>query len=259
VTVGLRPLAPQAVTVDIASDGTKTFTVALANGGRKTYGTEDVTHIRALSTDGVIGLSPISAARQAIGTGLAADKTAAKQFGSGLLMGGIVTPSDQLTEEEGRAIKEGLQARIGGHEHAGEIIVASHAMTFSPWSMNAKDAQFIESRAFQIEEVSRLFGIPKVLLSEDGASTWGSGIAELIRGFQRFTLNPWTSRIEERLSQTLAPGLFCEFDFAGLMQGSPADVTANLAAEIAAGLRTVNEARAILNLPPLPATEGGDA
>jgi HK97 family phage portal protein len=246
------------VKADANAPGGKVFTVSLANGGSREYTTADITHIPALSSNGIVGLSPISVARQSIGTGLAGDKAAGRMFSNGLLIGGLVTTDDDIDETQAKEIKDGLMAKVSGTNRAGDIAVVNRSLKFSPWTMPATDAQFVESRAFQVEEVARIFGLPKVLLAEDGASTWGSGIAELVRGMQRFTLAPWTARIEQRLSRLLAMPRFCEFDYAGLLAPTPGEVIQNMKAEIDAGLLTRDEGRRLLNRPPLTTTTEGD-
>ncbi len=96
-------------------------------------------------------------------------------------------------------------------------------------------------------------GIPRELLNESGASSWGSGIQELVRAFARFTLASWTTRIEQRLSRLLPDSQFVEFDYSSFLQPSPEIEINLLLQQVAAGLITVNEARAIRNMPPLPA------
>lgn len=253
--IGLRPIHPRAVslTEDPSYPERKRFTVAMENGEPRDFSVANIEHIPGLSTDGLKGLSPLTIARNAIGTGLAGDVAAGRMFKNGLLISGLVHGDENLSPEQADQIKAGIRKASAGAENAGDILVVNRDLKFDKWSMTAEDAQFIESRGFQIDEVARIFGVPKVLLNQDGASTWGSGIAELVRGLHRFTFLGWTSRIEQRLSRLLARPRFCEFDFAGLFQGSPAEVTANLAAEIEAGLLTKDEGRRILNRPPLPA------
>src|SRR5690606_3624307 len=99
-------------------------------------------------------------------------------------------------------------------------------------------------------------GLPSILLADSTKTTsWGAGVREVIQAMARFTLMAWTSRIEQRLSRLLPEWQSCEFDYAGLLQGNQQDVTKNLALEISAGILTPNEARRILNRPPI---SGGD-
>jgi hypothetical protein len=144
-----------------------------------------------------------------------------------------------------------LQRKMLGSENAGDVAVINRRLKFEPWSMNNTDAQWIEARGFQVDEVARLLGVPKVLLMEDGASTWGSGIAELVSGWVRFSLAGWTSRLEQRLSRLLSQPRFVEFDYSGLLKPTPADEINLLIAQVNQGLITTNEARRIRNLEPV--------
>lgn len=250
--VGLQPIHPRAVSVDVDSrTGRKTFTVMRADGRAQTFSPITMTHVMGLTLDGVRGLSPIAMTRNAIGAGIAADEAAARQFRSGFLLGGVVSSDYDLDKDQAKQIKDGFESRFGGARHAGEVLVTNASLKFSPWAMSAEDAQFIESRAHQVSEICRIFGVPQEMLSAGGASSWGSGISELVRGWQKFTLATWTSRLEESLSLLLARPRYAEFDYAGLLQGSESEVVANIAAEIEAGTLTVNEARALRNRPAL--------
>jgi HK97 family phage portal protein len=213
----------------------------------------------------------LTVARNAIGTGLAGDQAAARMFANGMLVGGLVSTDDpSLSKEDGKALIGDLKARLTGSNNAGDIALVNASLKFTPWTMSAEDAQFLESRQYQVEEVSRLLGVPKVLLSEDGASSWGTGIGQLLAYMQKTTFVPWTTRFQQRLSRLLSEPRHCEFSYAGLLQGTPMEQTQLLAAQLAAGIITIDEARAALNLapmnppalpaaatgtPPLPATQ----
>lgn len=255
----LIPVAPQMVSVRWVNNQ-RVYTVTIPSNqlgvgeqGVYVYSDSEITHIMGLSSDGLRGYSPLYVMRNAFGTSIAGDRAAASMFGNGLLLGGIVS-AEGISESQADAIKVGLKNKLGGAKRAGDIAVINAALTFSPWTMNAHDAQFIESRAFQVEEVARLFGVPKVLLAEDGASTWGSGIAQLDRGFAQYTLTAYTRRIEERLGRLLDGQYVC-FDFDGLLEGTPQEQAALQLQLVAGGVITPNEARAARNLAPLP---GGD-
>jgi HK97 family phage portal protein len=248
--MALMPIHPMAVTLKVEG-GQKVFTVQLQEGGQRVFTTRDMTHIMGLSLDGIRGLSPIAVARNAIGTGIAGNDVAAGMLANGLKLGGLVTAKTPLNKEQAEAIKERLQRAHGGPRNAGEILVSSSDLAFSSFSMTAEDAEFLESRKFSVSEIARLYGVPKVLLAEDGASTWGAGIAQLLNAMQKFTLAPWTIRVEEALSRLLARPRYVEFEYGGLFKPTPAEVSANMKLEIEAGILTVNEARAMMNRKPL--------
>lgn len=264
--VGLMPLPPAAVTVrpiqneeQLANyggpDGTyrKWFEVQLADGSRRELTCAELTHIPALGTDGIRGLSPIEAHRQALGTAIAGDRAAARLFGSGLLLGGLVTGDENLSRDDAEEAVAALRTRMAGADHAGDILFLNAQLKFQPWTMRPADAQFLESRVHSVTEVCRIYGVPKVLLAEDGASTWGSGIAELNRWFARTALLPWTTRLEQRLSLLLTRPTSCEFDYKGLLAPAPEVEIPLLIQQLEAGILSVEEIRRMFNLPPLPA------
>ncbi len=251
--IGLQPIHPSCVKVALDADGSKLFTVTMANGTRQEFTPLDITHIPGMGVDGVTGMAPVAVLRQALGTALAGDQAAARMFGNGLLLGGLITPKEPLEKEDAEALLASLKAKMVGVRNAGDLAFLNTDLTFSQWTSTAEDGQFIESRQFMISEIARITGVPKVLLAEDGASTWGAGIAELNRGLAKYTLMAFTSRVEARLSRLLSRPTFCEFDYAGLLQGTPETELAMLIDQVAAGLLTADEARRIRNLPPLPA------
>jgi len=265
--VGLTPLLPSAVTVKAIQneeqlanyggpDGAyrKWFEVSLADGSRRDLTCAELTHIPALGVDGIRGLSPIEAHRQALGTGIAGDRAAARLFGSGLLLGGLVSGDDGLSKDDAEEAVAALKAKMAGADHAGDIAFINAQLKFTPWTIPPVDAQFIESRVHQVEEVARIFGVPPHLLGQTEKQTsWGTGVAEQNRGLARYTLMSWTTRIEQRLSALLSRPTMCEFDYAGLLQPAPEVEIPLLLSQVDGGLLTLDEARRIRNLPPLPA------
>ena len=261
--VGLNPIPPAAVTIrQVRTDEDrerfagypKWFEIRLADNQTVELTPADLTHIPALGTDGLRGLSPIEAHRQALGTGIAGDRAAARLFGSGLLLAGLVSGDEDMDQAEAAEASAALKAKMAGASHAGEFAFVNARLKFTPWSIPPVDAQFIESRAHQIEEVARIFGIPPHLLGQTEKQTsWGTGVAEQNRGLSTFTLKPWTSRVEQRLSRLLSRPTKAEFDYSGLLQPAPEVEIPLLIAQVQAGLLTLDEARRVRNLPPLPA------
>jgi HK97 family phage portal protein len=255
--IGLWPVHPLAVTRVRWDGADKQFTLAMSGGGQETYSTGEVTQVLGMSMDGLRGMSPLSLFRQSLQTSRAGELAANRQFVSGSLIAGLVTTDEDIEEAEAKTIKQSLNAKIAGAEHAGDIAFVNRSLKFTPWAMTNADAEFLASRAFQVEEVSRMTGVPPHLLSStEKVTSWGTGISEQNLGLARYTLMGWTSRIEAAVKAILPPGQFAEFDYAGLLQGSPKDEIALLIAQVGAGILTVDEARAIRNLAPLPAPTG---
>lgn len=256
---GATPVHPLCVTPEWEVDtegrrtGRKVFQVSFDNGTRRTFTQAEMTYIPSLSVDGLHGTSLISYARNSLGTAIAGDRAAARMFGNGALITGLVTPEEDVSEEEAKAIKEGLNAKLTGIDNAGDVAVINRKLKFTPWTMTNENAQFIQSRMFSIEEVARWSGVPPHLLMQtDKQTSWGTGVAEQNRGLARTVLTPWCNRIEQRLTRLLPPGMKAEFDLTGLERGNPEGEIGLLIQQVQAGLLTVDEARRIRNLPPLP-------
>lgn len=251
--LALEPIHPLCVSIDAAPNrpGGKVFKTSLENGQQVEYDALTMTHIPALCTDGLRGLSPITIARNSLGTAIAGDRAAAKMFSNGMLIAGMVTPKEDVEPDDVKAIKEAINAHVLGWENAGTIPVINRQLDFTALQMIAKDAQFLESRQFQVEEVARWFGVPPHLLMQmDKQTSWGTGVETQNRGLARFVLNGWTSRIEQRLSRLLPNPRFVEFDFAGLERPTPEQEIDLLIKQVQAGLLDIDEARAIRNMPP---------
>lgn len=237
--------------------GGKWFYATLVDGSRRRFDATTMTHIMGPSLDGVRGLSVIAVARNSLGTAIAGDEAAARLFGSGLTVAGMVTPDEDAPDwDDSSEIKKSVNNALTGVENTGSIAVLNRKLKFTKMSMSAEDAQFLQSRQFSIEEIARWFGVPPFeLMQTDKQTSWGTGIEAQQRGLGRTTLAPWATRIEQRLSRLLPNPRFVEFDFSGLERPDPASEIRLLIEEIDGGLITTNEARAVRNLPPVP---GGD-
>lgn len=250
--VRLLPIPPDSVRVYRNENGIKVFDV---EGIDEDLTAAEVLHIPWVSHDGVCGISPIEVARQAIGAGIAAEEVAAKMWDSGLLMGGVLKATADLSDEQAEAAKRRWVEKVQGQVRAYEVALLSNGFDFTPASIPPEQAQWIESRHFSVEEIGRVFGVPPALLFEYTA-TGNIEADKLGAQWLRFGLNNVLTRIEKRLSLHLLPrGTFCEFVREGLLQGTPAEQIDLIVAQVEAKLLTVNEARALMNRKPLPEDE----
>jgi HK97 family phage portal protein len=259
---GLLPIHPLAVAPrwDMRLDpvpGARLYDVSYFNGRAEQNLTAlDLTHVMGLSFDGLKGISPLSAARISLGGSLAGDKAAAKQFTNGPLIAGLLVPDDDMEIDEAKEAKKQVVNAMNGPENAGDVVLLNRKLTFSPWQMTAADAQFLESREFQIEEIGRWFGIPPHLLGvTEKATSWGQGITEQNRGFARYTLRKHTTPFQQALSDLIPSGKTAEFDYGEFVAASPEDQSTMLLAEVNGGVITPNEMRAIKNMAPIAGGE----
>lgn len=257
---GLYPVHPLAVGVRWDYDGVvpggRIYDVTLINGKYEVLDASNLTHVMGLSLDGLKGVSPLHAARVSLSGSLAGDKAAAKQFTRGPLIAGLLTPDEDMDPDDAEKAKKLVVNAMSGPENAGDVVMLNRKITFTPWQMTAADAQFLESREFQIEEVGRWFGIPPHLLGvTEKATSWGQGITEQNRGYARYTLRKHTTPFQESLTALIPSGKSAEFDYTAFEASSPEQRSTMLIAEVTGQVRTPNEARAELNLPPI---DGGD-
>jgi HK97 family phage portal protein len=159
-------------------------------------------------------------------------------------------------------VDETLNEKYAGAMNAGRPLILNHGMKYQAISMNPEDAQMLQSRAYGVEEICRFFGVPPFMIgATTKVTTWGTGLEQMILGFQKFTLRRRLKRIEMALEkQLLTPadrtqGLTIEFNLDGLLRGDSASRAASYQSGIQNGYYTINEVRAWENLPPV---EGGD-
>lgn len=265
--VGLVPVHPAAVAVyqDAKIKGGERYTVSLDDGTNLNltpYGNTDddpgMTRIVGPRTRGLRGWSPLTVGATAFGIGLAAERATARMFRNGAMIQGVLTPAqgEELSADDATAIRQDLSLHVFGNENAGTVPLVNRVLAFNSWQMTNVDAQFMETRQFQIEECSRFLGVPPhLLMALEKTTSWGTGIAEQNKNLSQYVLSNWCKRIEEPCSRLLPQPRWTEFDLAGLLAGSAAEESALLLSEVNGGLRTLNEARQIKNLPPI---DGGD-
>lgn len=218
----------------------------------------EILHIPGLGYDGVCGASPVRVARQSFGLAMAAESYGAKFFGSGSLMSGILQTEQRLDNDQAEAIKNRWKQKMSGLGTAHDIAVLGSGTSFQPIQMPNDDAQFLESRRFQVDEVARWFGVPPHMLFElSGSTSWGTGIEQQTIGWVVFSLQPtWLSRVEARLTkEATPPGQYAEYTLEGLLRGDSAARAGFYAATVGRPIATVNEARVNENMPPI---DGGD-
>jgi HK97 family phage portal protein len=237
--------------------GNKWFIIQLNDGTQKRLTSNEIWHVPGPSLDGASGLGLLQLARQSIATTLSGDKAAFKLFDKGALISGLATPADEYDiTDDLPELRRQINNEMTGVDNAGAIAIVNRRLTFTPWTMTATDAQFLQSRQFQIEEVSRWTGVPPHLLMQtDKQTSWGAGVDEQNRGLGKFVLNPYANRFEQRGSRLLANPRWVEFDFAGLERPSIETEIDLLLKQTGTPFLTINEARAVRNLPPVP---GGD-
>lgn len=257
----LWPIPPASVQVGRTSNlGKKVYLVTYEglDEGRPTPHTDEtILHLPAFGYDGICGVSPIRVARQGIGLALAAEEYGARLFGSGSLATGLLQTEQRLTTKQADDLQRRWQEKRAGLSNAHGTIVLDKGATFTQLSIAPGDAQFIESRRFQVSEIARMFGVPPHMLMDTEKSTsWGSGIEQQTIAFVTYTLRPWLTRVEQRISRVLRPQpVYARYSVEGLLRGDTAARSAFYKDMWGIGAFSTNDILALEERAPV---EGGD-
>ncbi|GAA2092357.1 phage portal protein [Actinomadura alba] len=215
----------------------------------------DIFHIPGLSYDGLRGVSVITHARQSMGLGLAAERYGARFFGKGSLLSGILRTEQRLDQGQADDLKSRWREKMAGIEHSHEVAVLDSGAQFQPLSMPHDDAQFLESRQFQTEEIARWFGVPPFLLMLTEKSTsWGTGLEQQTLAWLKFTLHPtWLTPTEQRATRRLTDGgVEVRYKVRELLRGDSTARAAFYRTMRELGTYNGDDIRDEEDLPPLP-------
>lgn len=254
----LIPLIPNRVRVKQDAQWNVTYDVSDAKGKIVTLQRDQVHVLRGLSWDGVNSMSLVSAGREAIGLSMAAEETQARLHGQGARPGGVLTTSAQLTDQQILSIKSQFADSYAGIQNAFKTLLLDNGLEFKTWAMSGVDAQHIETRRHQVEEVARLFRVfPAMIGYADKTSTYASAEAFFIAHVVH-TLMPWAVNWEQSMERDLLTpkelrkGYHVKLFLQGLLRGDAKTRAAFYASGITAGWMTRNEARRAEDLNPLP-------
>jgi HK97 family phage portal protein len=218
---------------------------------------EDVLHIRGFSLNGLLGMSRIALAREAIALGLSQEQQAARWMGNGAKPSGMLTTDQKLTPDAAKRLSDDFKANVTGLQNSGKVIVGEQGLKFLPFSMTSADLEFIASRAFQLQEVARIFRIPPHMLGEMSRST-NNNIAQMAQEYINFTLTGYTNRWRAKMSSTFdlrRDNISVEFDYRDLTTADMTSRINNWRVAIMSMMAKPDEARIDLGWKP----EGGEA
>lgn len=259
--LGLYPLLPDQMVVDRDSRGQLTYTYTTSEGRTVRLDPTEVLHIPGLGFDGVMGYSPIALEKNAIGLGLAAEEYGGKFFNNGARPSGVLKHPN--TVKDVKKLRENWEAVYGGSANAGRTAVLEEGMDYKPISMSNNEAQFLETRKFQVSEICRIFRVPPHMIGDLEHATFSNIEHENI-SFAVHTIRPWLVRIEQSMDRQLFPemekGRFhSQFNLDGLMRGDYKSRMEGYAIARQNGWMSSNDIRMLENLNPIPEEEGGNA
>lgn len=253
--VGLREVHPNRATGGIGPDGTKRWVID--DDTDRLWTTRDILHIPGLSYDGRFGLNPIQFQADTLGGVVAANDYSHRFFGESTNMGGIISVEHAMTRDEAITLREQWDEFHRGIANAHKTGVLSKGAKYERVTLNAEDAQLIQSRNFGIDEVARILRLPPHKLYELSRSTNNNIEHQSIEAVQD-CYQPWCERIEAWFNadpDLTEPGTYCEFTLEGRLRGDTTSRYAALTSAIGGPWMSVNEARSKENLPRI---EGGD-
>ena len=266
--IGLYPLLPDQMSVHRSEKGKLYYVYNryeednpnFQEKGSIVLSQEEVLHIPGLGFDGLIGYSPIALAKNAVGMTLACEEYGASFFGNGANPGGVLEHPGIL-KDPGK-VRDSWNAVYQGTRNAHKVAVLEEGMSYKQIGIPPDEAQFLETRKFQINEIARLFRIPPHMVGDLEKSSF-SNIEQQSLEFVKYTLDPWVVRFEQALKKSLLlpeekKTHFIKFNVDGLLRGDYQSRMNGYAIGRQNGWLSTNDIRELEELNPIPPEEGGD-
>ena len=266
--IALYPLMPNKMTVDRDQNGRLFYSyqrsaedpTTLGKSSTVSLSPSDVLHIPGLGFDGLIGYSPIAMAKNAIGLAMATEEYGAKFFANGAAPSGVLEHPGTIKDPQ--RVKESWNSAYQGSANSHKIAVLEEGMKYTPIGIAPEQAQFLETRKFQINEIARIFRIPPHMLADLEKSSF-SNIEQQSLEFVKYTLDPWVVRWEQSMCRVLfseseKPSYFIKFNVDGLLRGDYASRMSGYATARQNGWMSANDIRELENLDRIAPELGGD-
>ena len=265
--IALYPLMPNRMTVDRDESGQLYYQYTTVPEDAPTLeGTtvdllpKDVLHIPGLGFDGLVGYSPIAMAKNSIGMAIACEEYGAKFFANGAAPGGVLEHPGTIKDPQ--RVRESWQSTFGGTSNANKIAVLEEGMKYTPISISPEQAQFLETRKFQINEIARIFRVPPHMVGDLEKSSF-SNIEQQSLEFVKYTLDPWVIRWEQSIQRVLLTPeekeqYYVKFNLEGLLRGDYQSRMNGYAIARQNGWMSANDIRELENQDRIPTEQGGD-
>jgi HK97 family phage portal protein len=265
--IALYPLIPNRMTVNRDENGQLYYEYSSASDDINSNSSRtvvlmprDVLHIPGLGFDGLVGYSPIAMAKNAIGMAIACEEYGAKFFANGAAPSGVLEHPGTIKDP--KKVREAWQSQFGGSSNAGRVAVLEEGMKYTPISISPEQAQFLETRKFQINEIARIFRIPPHMVGDLEKSSF-SNIEQQSLEFVKYTLDPWVIRWEQSLMRALLSNdekkeYFIKFNLEGLLRGDYESRMKGYSIGRQNGWMSANDIRELENLDRISREDGGD-
>jgi HK97 family phage portal protein len=255
----LWPMRPDRMIIRMLPTGELDYVFAQPGGPTYHLDPDSILHVKALSTDGLIGYSPIMAAKQAIGLDLVMGRFASTYFGSGARLGGVLTSPETLGDEGIRNIRESFKKMYTSPSQWHELLILEEGLKYEQFKVTSEEAQVLESRRYSVEDIARIFRVPPHMVGSLDKSNY-SNIESLSREFIQNTLTPWLVNFESSYKlKLLKPSewdsYYVSHDLTQTMRGDHETRMKGYQAGIQMGVYSPNDVRRMEQLDP---REGGD-
>lgn len=236
------------------------FDVSLPSGETKTFRSDEIFWVRGFSPDGINTYTPIQLQRQGIGLALAAEGYGATFFGNGARPSGVLQSDNTLTDPAYERVKKSWNESHQGVSNANKVAILEEGLKWQDTSIPNEDAQYLQTRVFQIEEIARWYRIPNMMLNMSGANSTYASVEAYGLQFVIYTLFPWLVRWEKAVSTQLLLSserneYFAEHVMAAILRGDTTSRYAAYATGRQWGWLSVNDIREFENMNPI---DGGD-
>lgn len=250
--VSLMPLDPDRMRIEGRKNGGFVYVYARHDGGTTRYDRDEILHIRGLSSDGYYGLSPLQYMRQTLSLTSQLQDHADSLFKNGARPGVVFETDQPMRVNVAKALKEEWDRTHAGTANTGKTAIMPFGLKAKTIGMTNEDAQFLESRKFQVSEIARFFRVPPHLIGDLEKATF-SNIEQQALEFVTYTLRPWLTRWEQAIKRDLITDrdVFVEFQTLDLLRGDAAS-RAQFYKELSyLGAMSVNDIRRAENMPPI--------
>ena len=265
--IALYPLMPNRMSVNRDSNGMLYYQYQKSNddaptleGSSVILSPSEVLHVPGLGFDGLVGYSPIAMAKNAIGLSMAAEEYGAKFYANGAAPSGVLEHPGVLKDPA--KVRDSWNAAFGGSSNSHKVAVLEEGLKYTPISISPNEAQFLETRKFQIDEIARIFRVPPHMVGDLEKSSF-SNIEQQSLEFVKYTLDPWVVRWEQSLSRALLSetekkSYFFKFNLEGLLRGDYQSRMQGYSIGIQNGFMCPNDVRELENLDLIPDELGGN-
>ena len=222
------------------------------SNGNNMFEPDDILHFKGLTTDGVIGLSPIDTCANSIGWGLSLERYGNTYFQNGAKVSGVLQTDRSLSTEAVDRLRNSFNANYSKIGDSNKTLILEEGLKFNTISLSNEASQFLVSRQFSIEEIARIFNLPPHLLRDLSKSSF-SNIQEQSREFVQYSLMPYLKMIESEINGKLFKKneigkMFVELNVNALLRGNPKDRSEYYRTMLNIGAMSINEIRQKENL-----------